>query len=154
MSEAAIASAAPAAGEAPPSAGGFVFTDAGCRTDIRLGALLVLMAVFLWLWWGPTTSSRIYMVGMPLLLWGVPFQALAARREGRPGFPWKLGLALAFGGLVMAWGGYCGLPDLRYREAMDAPVQTQPVGPLMAAAGIWILMWWPVARSRRQETNA
>jgi hypothetical protein len=115
---------------------------------------LVLMAVFLWLWWGPTTSSRIYMVGMPLLLWGVPFQALAARREGRPGFPWKLGLALAFGGLVMAWGGYCGLPDLRYREAMDAPVQTQPVGPLMAAAGIWILMWWPVARSRRQETNA
>lgn len=124
-----------------PASAGFAFTDPGCRTDVRLGALLILAAVFLWLWLGPTTASRLYLFGAPLLLWGVPWQALQARREGRPGFPWKLGLAMAIGGAVM-W------PDLRYREAPGGPVYVQEVAPLLLAAGLWILAWWPVARSR------
>lgn len=135
-----------------PSAG-FMFTDPGCRTEVRLGALLVLAAVFLWLFLGPVTCSRIFLIGGPLLLIGVPIQAFQARRDGRPGFPWKLGLIMTMGGLVMAWGGVIGLPDLRYREMVTGPVETQPVGPLLAAAGLWILAWWPMARSRRQETN-
>ena len=130
----------------PPSAG-FAFTDPGCRTDVRLGALLILAAVFLWLWLGPTTASRLYMVGAPLLLWGVPWQALQARRDGRPGFPWKLGLAMAIGGAVM-W------PDLRYREAPGGPVYVQEVAPLLLAAGVWILAWWPIARSRRSSSSS
>jgi hypothetical protein len=132
---------------AEPVSTGFAFTDPGCRTEVRLGALLVLAAVFLWLFFGPVICSRIFMIGGPLLLIGVPIQALQARRDGRPGYPTKLGL-------VMAWGGIIGLPDLRYREAVGGPIETQPVGPLLAAAGLWILMWWPVARSRRQEMNA
>ena len=136
-------SATPAA---PTPASGFLFTEPGCRSDIRLGALLVLMAVFLWLWWGPTTSSRIYLVGAPLLLWGVPWQAWEARRHGRPGYPWKLGIALTVAGLVMGWGSFIGLPDLRYRESILVGWQTQPVGPLLAIAGAWILLWWPWAR--------
>lgn len=155
MTETATAAPAPSASAAAvPQASGFVFTDPGCRTEIRVGALLVLAAVFLWLFLGPVMCSRIYLLGAPLLLIGVPIQALQARRDGRPGFPWKLGLTMTIGGLVMAWGGLIGLPDLRFREQMTGPVQTQPVGPLLAAAGIWILIWWPVARSRRQETNS
>lgn len=149
---AAPASSAPADGALPPVSG-FVFTDPGCRTEIRLGALLVLGAVFLWLFLGPVMCSRIYLLGAPLLLVGVPIQALQARRDGRPGFPWKLGLTMTIGGLMMAWGGLIGLPDLRFRETVTGPVQTQPVGPLLAAAGAWILIWWPVAARRRQETN-
>ena len=96
----------PAADKPAAEASAFCFTDPGCRTDLRLGALIVLGAVFLWLWWGPTASSRLYMVGALLLLWSVPLQAIQARRAGRPGYPWKLGLAMSIGGAVM-W------PDLR-----------------------------------------
>lgn len=143
--EGAAVTPAAAAKSAPSS--GFAFTDPGCRTDVRLGALLILAAVFLWLWLGPTTASRLYLIGAPLLVWGVPWQALQARRDGRPGFPWKLGLAMAIGGAVM-W------PDLRYREAPGGPVYVQEVAPLLLAAGVWILAWWPVARSRSSSQSS
>lgn len=119
--------------------GGFSFTDDGCRTEIRIGALLVLMAVFLWLWLGPATSTKLYFVGLPLLLVGVPIQAIQARREGRPGFPTKLGLVLTLGGLLM-W------PDLTYRVSVTGSLHAQPVAPMLVVAGAWMLLWWPVAR--------
>ncbi len=131
---------------------GFTFTDPGCRTEVRLGALLVLAAVFLWLWLGPETSSRLYMVGAPLLLIGIPIQAIQGRK-GRPGYPWKIGLAFAIGGALM-W------PDLRYRESIEAArhfanlLPVQPVAPLLLGAGVWILAWWPYARSTRAPRSA
>lgn len=135
------APAAPAPAPEKPPRPGFAFTTDGCRSDVRLGALLILMAVFLWLWLGPATSSKLYLIGAPLLLYGVPMQALQARRQGRPGYPWKLGLTLAVGGALM-W------PDLVYRERVGGPLLWQPVAPLLTAAGVWILLWWPVARTR------
>ncbi len=143
-------SPAPAAEPKPQPAAGFTFTDPGCRTDVRLGALIVLGAVFLWLWWGPSASSRLYLAGAALLLVGVPLQALQARAAGRPGFPWKLGLVMAIGGAVM-W------PDLMYREpdvknaatVAEWPRHVQEVAPLLLIAGAWILAWWPVARTGR-----
>ena len=135
MSESAPTSAHSAA----PASTGFTFTDPGCRTDVRLGALIVLGAVFLWLWWGPTASSRLYLAGAALLLWGVPLQALQGRRDGRPGYPWKLGLAMALGGGVM-W------PGMRYRDIAGGDVHVQEVAHLLLFAGVWILAWWPVAR--------
>lgn len=147
MSDAAITPPAPAA-PAPPEpakaqASAFCFTDPGCRTEVRLGALIILAAVFLWLFLGPTVCSRLYLIGAPLLLVGIPIQALQARRDGRPGYPWKLGLALTIGGALM-W------PDLRYRETIGGPVYVQEIAPLLLAAGVWIMAWWPVARSRVQ----
>jgi hypothetical protein len=140
---AAAAAADPRALEKP----GFAFTDPGCRSDLRLGALIVLGAVFLWLWWGPSASSRLYLAGAALLLWGVPLQAIQARRDGRPGYPWKLGLAMALGGGVM-W------PDLRYRDIAGGDIHVQEVAPLLLIAGAWILAWWPLARSGRAGTQA
>ena len=130
---------------------GFAFTDPGCRTDIRVGALLILGAVFLWLWFGPQTSAKIYLVGAPLLLWGVPWQAWQTR-QGRPGFPWKLGLAMSLLGAAM-W------PGLRYQNGPGDAIEVQIIAPLLTAAGIWILLWWPVAwvgarHAARQETAA
>ncbi len=131
--------AAPAAQQRAPDSG-FCFTDPGCRTDVRVGALLVLAAVFLWLWWGPTVSSRIYLVGVPFLLAGVPLQAFEARRNGRPGYPIKLGLVLLVGGALM-W------PDLCYREQVGGPLHVQEVAPLLVCAGAWMVAWWPLART-------
>ena len=126
---------------AKPAKTGFAFTTDGCRSDVRFGALLVLVAIFVWLWLGPVVSSRLYLLGAPFLLWGIPMQALEARRDGRPGYPWKLGLAMAVGGALM-W------PDLVYRERFDGPLFWQPIAPLLVAAGVWILAWWPVTRRR------
>lgn len=131
---------------APAASTGFCFTDPGCRTEVRLGALIILAAVFLWLWLGPTTSSRLYMVGAPLLLIGIPIQAFQAKRHGRPGYPLKLGLTMAIGGALM-W------PDLRYREDITGPVHVQEVAPLLLAAGLWILAWWPMARTRSTDKD-
>ena len=50
------------------------FTDDGCRTELRIGALLVLVAVFVWLWLGPDIASRLALVGLPLLLVGGALQ--------------------------------------------------------------------------------
>ena len=115
----------------------FTFTDDGCRTEIRVGTLIILAAVFLWLWLGPTTSSILYFVGLPLILIGVPLHALDTRKRGRPGYPLKLGLVLTIGGALM-W------PDLLFREVVTGPVHVQPVAPLLVSAGIWMLLWWPV----------
>ena len=151
----------------------FTFTDAGCRSEVRLGALLVLAAVFLWLWLGPQKAGMLYLVGMPLLLVGIPLQAFQAR-SGRPGFPWKLGLAFTIGAALM-WPdlryrdieaidpGTHGSPPmlgsldisylwsgLRYREAWNGPMQVQTVVPLLLAAGVWIVAWWPLAARNRR----
>jgi hypothetical protein len=145
-------SGAPAQSAAPtaekPSRPAFTFTDAGCRVEVRVGALLVLAAVFLWLWLGPEKSGRLFLLGMPLLLVGIPIQAVQAR-SGRPGFPWKLGLAFTLGALLM-W------PDLRYREDVgpDVPIHVQTVVPLLLIAGAWILLWWPLAARNRRLARA
>ena len=137
---------------AEPKKPGFAFTDPGCRTDIRVGALLILAAVFLWLWFGPQTSAKIFMAGAPLILWGIPWQAFEAR-TGRPGYPWKLGLAMTALALPMCW-------DLRFREESINPLQVQIIAPLLLGTGIWILLWWPLYRmnarffSRSTETAA
>ncbi|MFW5751291.1 MAG: hypothetical protein ACOCZK_06540 [Planctomycetota bacterium] len=125
----------------------FTFTDDGCRSEIRVGALLILAAVFLWLWLGPAWSSRLYFIGLPLLLIGVPLQVRDQRRIARPGFPLKLGLVFALGGALM-W------PDLLYRESVDGAVAVQPVAPLLVVAGVWILAWWPVSRLRPAGATA
>ncbi|MBA3684350.1 MAG: hypothetical protein H0W72_03830 [Planctomycetes bacterium] len=132
---------APAA--APPAKAGFAFTDPGCRTEVRVGALLVLMGLFLWLWLGPSTSIKLCWTGLPLVVIGVPIQAIQARRDGRPGFPWKLGLTLAIGSLLM-WN------DLTYREAVAGQLFVQPIAPILLGVGMWILAWWPIARTGRK----
>lgn len=119
-----------------PRDDGFTFTDDGCRWEVRLAILLMLAAVFMWLWLGPSTSIKLYFAGVPLLLIGVPLQALQGR-QGRPGYPWKIGLVFPLLGLAMTW-------DLRYREAVDTAIAVLPVGPLLLVAGAWILAWWPV----------
>jgi len=121
---------------------GFAFTDPGCRTDVRIGSLLILAALFLWLWFGPQTSARIFLVGAPFLAWGVPLQAIQAWRQGRPGYPWKLGLAMTAMG-IFTW------MDLRFREVPGGSVQVQVIAPLLTAAGVWILLWWPISRLKR-----
>ncbi len=118
-------------------------TDPGCRTDVRLGGLLVMGSVFLWLFAGPSLSAKFLMLGAVLLLWGVPAQAFQARK-GRPGYPWKMGLAFALLGLAMT-------PDLRYREEPGGPLGIQIMAPALAVAGLWILAWWPLARRRVVE---
>ena len=147
MSEATTTTAGPAAAEAPkPRKSGFAFTDPGCRTDVRFGALLILAALFLWLWFGPTTSARIFLCGAPLLLWGIPWQALQGWRDGRPGYPWKLGIAMTLMG-IFTW------LDLRFREEPGGPIQVQIIAPLLTAAGVWILLWWPVSRLPRRAAQ-
>jgi hypothetical protein len=139
----------PAAAELPSKPvkrPGFTFTDPGCRTEVRAGALLVLAAVFLWLWAGPTLASKIYLVGAALLVIGVPIQAFQSRR-GRPGFPWKVGLAMTLLGLAM-W------PDLIYREAVGGVRRVQDIAWMLTGAGAWILLWWPVARIGRKRAEA
>jgi uncharacterized membrane protein HdeD (DUF308 family) len=136
------AAAGPAAESATPSPAprpGFAFTDPGCRTEIRLGALLVLVGVFMWGWLGPQWASPLAWIGVPLVLVGVVLQVRDARREGRPGYPWKLGVALGVGGLLMAF-------DLTYRERYDGPLMLQLTVILLLIPGLWILGWWPVAR--------
>ncbi len=152
--EVAPTAAAPAdtAAPVPPKKPGFAFTDPGCRSDVRIGALLILAAVFLWLWFGPATSAKIFLAGAPLILWGIPWQAFQAR-SGRPGYPWKLGLAMTALALPMCW-------DLRFREEPGAALQVQIIAPLLLGTGVWILLWWPVSRfnsrlfSRSMETAA
>ncbi len=129
---------------APVPKKAFTFTDDGCRTEIRLGILLILAAVFVWLWLGPRWSAGLYFLGLPLVLLGVPLHARDARRAARPGYPLKLGLILTIGAILM-W------PDLLYREMVGGPLQVQPMAPLLLVAGLWILAWWPVAR--RSETR-
>lgn len=123
----------------------FTFTDPGCRTEVRAGGLLVLGAVFLWLWAGPTLASKIYLAGAALLVIGMPIQAFQAR-SGRPGFPWKMGVALTVLGLAM-W------PDLRFRETVGGPQRVQDIAWMLTGAGAWVLLWWPVAVLGRKRVE-
>jgi hypothetical protein len=128
----------PASEPAPPAKKpAFRFTDDGCVTELRLGALLVLMGTFLWNFVGPTWAMRLAVVGGPLLLIGVVMQALAARR-GVPGMPWKLGVAMLVLGVAMTW-------DFRYRDIPGGPMAVVLVGPILAVSGAWILLWQPLA---------
>jgi hypothetical protein len=115
-------------------------TDNGCRTDVRLGGLLVMASVFLWLFAGPGLSAKGLLLGGLLLAWGVPWQALQARR-GRPGYPWKMGLAFTLLGLAM-------VPDMLYREVPGGALEVQVMAPALAVCGLWTLAWWPLARPR------
>jgi hypothetical protein len=119
----------------------FTFTDDGCRTEVRLGGLLVAAGVFLWLWLGPPIAGKLCGAGMLLLLVGVPIQAVQTW-SGRPGYPWKLGLGMAVLGGAM-W------PDLTYRLHPDGPLAVQEIAWFLAGSGAWILLWWPVSRLRK-----
>lgn len=129
-----------------PDKQGFTFTEPGCRTEVRLGTLLVLGSVFLWLWLGPAISSLLYFIGLPLILVGAPLQAWQARRHARPGYPLKLAIVLTVGGAAM-W------PDLTYREVVGGPLHVQPVAPMLLVAGAWMLAWWPLARMLPAERS-
>jgi hypothetical protein len=87
VTDAATAAPVPAADPPQRSRFAIVFTEDGCRTDLRLGALLILAAVFLWWFLGPDVCSKAYLVGAPLFFFGVVMQAVQARRDGRPGYP-------------------------------------------------------------------
>jgi hypothetical protein len=150
-SPAAADSAAPVDGQTPEQAAkaqnakkdkkkkeGFTFTDDGCRTELRIGALLLLAAVFLWLFLGPARSAMIFMLGVPLLAIGAPLQAWQGRTQGRPGYPWKLAIAFTVLGAFM-W------PDMLYRDVPGGPVGVQPMAPMMLGSGLWLLLWWPVS---------
>lgn len=128
-------------GSAPPAAG-MVFTHDGCRVEIRLGALLILAAVFLWLLLGPRICTLIYLLGLPLFVFGVVAQARDARNRGRPGYPLRLGLILTIGALAMT-------PDLIYRETVGGPLGIHPMAPMLGLAGLWILFLAPFARPPR-----
>lgn len=131
MTDAAPAPTPPAA--APPPKTGFKFTLPGCRTELRLGALLVLSGAFLWNFVGPTVAMRLIVVGAPLFLVGVVTQALAARR-GIDAMPWKLGLCMLALGGAMCW-------DFRFREVPGGEMSLVLVGPVLAAAGLWLSLW-------------
>lgn len=132
------AASEPAAKAKKAKKDGLTFTDPGCRTEVRIGALLMLGAIFMWLFLGPALSAKIYLLGVPLLLIGVPLQAIQGRKQNRPGFPWKLGVVFTLFGLVM-------IPDMLYREEIGGAISVQPMAPLLLAAGVWILAWWPVS---------
>ena len=113
-----------------------VFTEPGCRTELRVGALLVLAGTFLWNFVGPAMAIKIAIVGLPLVLVGTVLQALGVGTK--QGFPWKLGLSMLILGGAMCY-------DFRYRDVPGGPIAIVLVGPLLASAGVWITAWWPVA---------
>ncbi len=130
------------------------FTDPGCRTDVRLGALLLVAAIFLLpfsaiIKGGPTLMNQVGLVGAALLLWGIPWQAIQGWRQGRPGYPWKLAIVLGAMAPVM-------FMDVRYRENLGDHFSgirySIPVGVLLAAS-LWTLLWWPVSRLPRPQRD-
>ncbi|MFW5845991.1 MAG: hypothetical protein ACOCXJ_07175, partial [Planctomycetota bacterium] len=122
----------------------FTFTDPGCRTELRLGALGVLAGVFLWQWWLELAQVTLF-IGLPLVLVGMPLQVLDARRRGRPGYPWKLAVTMTVIGIFL-------LPDQFYRETVDGPLRlVVPWVPALLTAGVWLLIGWPLARPARRE---
>lgn len=133
---------------APASArrGLLQFTLPGCRTELRIGALLVLAGTFLWNFAGPTLAIRIAVLGLPLLAAGAVLQALQARRTPES-YPWKLAVAMLVLGLPMCW-------DFRFRDAPGEPVQMLLVGPILAASGAWLALWWAVAALRARTPVA
>ena len=118
----------------------FSFTDPGCRTEVRLGALLTVGPIFLWLWLRPDTAVWILVIGLPLLWGGIPVQAMQARKEQRPGYPWKLGIAFTLLGALM-------IPDQMSQVVPGGTTSLQIQAPALCLSGIWILAWWFYARA-------
>lgn len=118
----------------------FSFTDPGCRTEVRLGALLTVGPIFLWLWLRPDTAVWILVIGLPLLWAGIPIQALQARKQQRPGYPWKLGIAFTLLGALM-------IPDQMSQVVPGGATSLQVQAPALCLSGIWILAWWFYARA-------
>ncbi len=123
------------------------FTLPGCRTELRLGALLVLAGTFLWNFAGPALAMKLAVVGLPLLIVGAALQALRSSRQGVDAYPWKLAVAMLILGVPMCW-------DFRYRDAPGAAVQVLLVGPILAIAGAWLALWWPVAAMNLRRARA
>lgn len=115
------------------------FTQDGCRSEIRLGALLVLAAVFVWLMF-PLVAGKLVAIGVPLILVGTLLQTRDAGR-GRPGYPVRLAVILTI------YGAFATI-DLSYRESVGGPLQFQPTALLLLLAGLWLLAFWPIARKR------
>lgn len=118
----------------------FCFTDPGCRTEVRLGALLTIGPIFLWMWLGPDKAVWLLVAGLPLLWIGTVLQAREARSAQRPGYPWKLGLAFAVLGALM-------IPDQMSRVVPGGALSFQLQAPALCLSGLWILSWWFYARS-------
>lgn len=114
------------------------FTLPGCRTELRLGALLVLAGTFLWNFAGPSLAMKLAVIGLPLLIVGAALQALLSARQGVDAYPWKLAVAMLILGVPMCF-------DFRYRDAPGADLQMLLVGPILAVAGGWLALWWPVS---------
>lgn len=133
----------------PPAAprGGLQFTSPGCRTELRLGALFVLAGTFLWNFAGPALAIKLALIGLPLLLIGTVLQALLSSRRGIDAYPWKLAVAMLILGVPMIF-------DFRYRDAPGAEVQVLLVGPILAIAGGWLALWWPVAALALRRARA
>lgn len=120
------------------------FTHPGCRTELRVGALLVLAGTFLWNFAGPSLAVKLAIIGMPFLIVGTIIQAL----RGTHGYPWRLALAMLILGLPMCW-------DFRYRDEPGGPLHLLLIGPILAVAGAWLLLWWPLAaRNQRRAQTA
>ena len=133
---------APAAALPAPRKAWLVFTEPGCRTELRVGALLVLAGTFLWNFAGPALAMKLAVLGLPLLAIGTVLQVRTPAA-----FPWRMGLAMLLLGGAMCW-------DFRYRDAPGTPVSMLLIGPILASAGAWLLLWWPVALVIRRRRAA
>jgi hypothetical protein len=114
------------------------FTLPGCRTELRIGALFVLAGTFLWNFAGPALAMKLAILGLPLVAIGAVLQALLSAKHGVDAYPWKLAVAMLLLGVPMCW-------DFRYRDVPGETVQLLLVGPILAIAGAWLALWWPVA---------
>lgn len=104
----------------------------------------MLAGTFLWNFAGPALSMKLALVGLPLLAVGAVLQALKETQ----GYPWRLALAMLALGLPMCW-------DFRYREIPGGEVHMLLIGPILAVAGGWLALWWPLAaRNERRARTA
>jgi len=144
VTEPAPAQTTPAAAPAPaPRKAWLQFTHPGCRTELRVGALLVLAGTFLWNFAGPSLSVKLAIVGLPLLAVGTVLQAV----RGTRGYPWRLAIAMLILGLPMCW-------DFRYRDIPGGELHVLLIGPILAVAGAWLALWWPLAALNQRKAQA
>ena len=124
----------------------WTLTEDGCRTEVRLGLLLSMAGVFVWLWQGPSMAVKLYFPGFGLLLLGLWWQIRDAQTAGRPGYPTKAGIILFVGGLLLSL-------DVMYREDVGGPLQIQPIAPMVTAVGFVVLLGrlWLVIRGQSDE---